>query len=183
MSELEIEQPQELAPEQDDRILDDFQQLAPQYVSFERRTNLVVGAIVLGILFFSTLPVLYFAWQGPITLVLYLVVALFLLGLFIAQVTYWPALKFRTTSWRHNETGFEIHRGVWWKHQIAIPAARVQHVDVSQGPIQRLFDLSTLTIHTAGTKNASVELEGLEHASALLLRDQLIEQKESLDVT
>ncbi len=77
----------------------------------------------------------------------------------------------------------EIRRGVWWRHRIAIPVARVQHVDVSQGPIQRMFDLATLTIHTAGTKNASIDLSGLDHGSALHLRDRLIEQKDSLDVT
>ncbi len=90
---------------------------------------------------------------------------------------------YRTTRWRLNDSGLEIQRGVWWKHRIAIPTTRVQHVDVSQGPLQRVFRLGTLTVHTAGTKNASIELAGLEHEQAILLRDELIEQKGTADVT
>jgi len=61
---------------------------------------------------------------------------------------------------------------------VAVPAARVQHVDVSQGPFERMFQLGKLVIHTAGTENASIEVPNLEHATALRLRDELIKQKE-----
>ena len=106
-----------------------------------------------------------------------------LIGLLVFGAHFWPAIKYRNTSWRLSEVGVEIHRGVWWKHRIAIPVARLQHVDVSQGPVQRMFGLGTLTVHTAGTKNSSVVLDGLEHDTAMNLRDQLIAQKEALDVT
>ena len=63
-----------------------------------------------------------------------------------------------------------------------MPLARVQHTDVSQGPFQRQFELGTVTVHTAGTQNASVALSGLTHSVALQLRDQLIAQRDSKDV-
>ncbi len=98
---------------------------------------------------------------------------------FFAQVH--PRWVFERTGWALTQEGFEIRQGIIWRHHIAIPAARVQHVDVSQGPLQRMYDLGKLTIHTAGTANASVELNGLEHSLALELRDELIRQKELLD--
>jgi membrane protein YdbS with pleckstrin-like domain len=94
----------------------------------------------------------------------------------------WPPTEFRHTSWRLMATGLEIRRGVFWKHQISIPSSRVQHVDVSQGPLQRNFGIGTLTIHTAGTSNASVELAGLAFETATALRDQLVAQREALNV-
>jgi membrane protein YdbS with pleckstrin-like domain len=50
----------------------------------------------------------------------------------------------------------------------------VQHTDVSQGPLQRRYGLATLTVHTAGTENAQVQLPGLPHDVALSIRDHLL---------
>ena len=95
---------------------------------------------------------------------------------------WWPSLVYRHTRWRLDASGLEIHRGVLWRHLIAVPAHRVQHVDVSQGPLQRIFDLATLIVHTAGTQHASVGLGGLNHAEAVRLRDTLVEFRGGNDV-
>jgi membrane protein YdbS with pleckstrin-like domain len=50
----------------------------------------------------------------------------------------------------------------------------VQHIDVTQGPIDRRFGLSTLVIYTAGTDHAKVALDGLEHGRALAMREHLL---------
>ena len=62
-----------------------------------------------------------------------------------------------------------------WRSVSSVPRSRVQHTDVSQGPIERLFELSTLIIYTAGTEHASISLSGLPRATALEIRDHLIE--------
>jgi membrane protein YdbS with pleckstrin-like domain len=86
----------------------------------------------------------------------------------------WPDLHHRHLRYRVDETGVRIRRGVWWRKVISIPTSRVQHTDVSQGPVQRTFDLATLTVFTAGTEGASISLEGLEHGVAKRLRDHLL---------
>ena len=62
-----------------------------------------------------------------------------------------------------------------WRSEISVPKSRVQHTDVSQGPLQRRFGLATLVLHTAGTQHAAVSLSGLSHEAALQIRDYLIE--------
>ena len=86
----------------------------------------------------------------------------------------WPALRFRHLSYCVDETGVRIRRGVLWRKVISMPTSRVQHTDVSQGPVQRRFEIATLTVHTAGTVGASVSLSGLEHGVAQRLRDHLL---------
>lgn len=162
---------------------DDFQSLSANYVTFERRTSYVGAVVISGIIIAATSPSLMFAWQRPWVGLLILLGWICLVAFLFLSAHFWPPIHFRHLAWRLTDHGLEIHRGVWWRHRIAIPIARVQHVDVSQGPIQRMFDLGKLTIHTAGTKNASIELDGLDHARAITLRDELIAQKESLDVT
>jgi membrane protein YdbS with pleckstrin-like domain len=86
----------------------------------------------------------------------------------------WPAKAYEYSSYRLDADGLEIRRGVIWRGVINVPRTRVQHTDVSQGPIERSHGLSTLVIHTAGTNHAQVALPGLSRENALALRDQLL---------
>ncbi len=90
----------------------------------------------------------------------------------------WPELHHRHLRYRVDESGVRIRRGVFWRTVISIPTSRVQHTDVSQGPVQRSYGLATLTVHTAGTEGASISLSGLEHGVAKRLRDHLLPDHE-----
>ena len=151
--------------------------------------SITVNRIAMGIFFIvvavgSTIGVIVFWLSGqpsPLPLVA-AVVAAVVNVLLLCTAIFWPAIEHRHTSWQTGETGVEINRGVFWKHQIAIPWARVQHADVSQGPLERMYELGSLTIHTAGTKHASVSLEGLSHETAIQLRDEVVRQRQAADV-
>ena len=91
----------------------------------------------------------------------------------------WPELDYRHSSYRVDELGIEIRKGVYWRVVIHVPRSRVQHTDVSQGPVERRFGLGTLVVYTAGTDHARVDLAGLEHGLALRLRDYLLPSADS----
>lgn len=86
----------------------------------------------------------------------------------------WPPIAYRHASYTVDEHGIEIRRGVVWRSVTNVPRTRVQHTDVSQGPLERSHGLGTLVIHTAGTEHAIVGLHGLEHGVALALRNHLL---------
>lgn len=91
-----------------------------------------------------------------------------------ALVWYWPKAYFRRLRFGVDTTGIAIERGIVWRSRIAVPRARIQHTDVSQGPLQRRFGVSTLKLYTAGSRHTKIELPGLAHAQALALRDALL---------
>ena len=98
-----------------------------------------------------------------------------LVALLAAWQTYrWPPIAYRHARYKVDDQGIEIRAGVYWHVVINVPRSRVQHIDVSQGPIDRRFGLGTLMIYTAGTDHAKVELEGLEHGRALRIREHLL---------
>jgi membrane protein YdbS with pleckstrin-like domain len=86
----------------------------------------------------------------------------------------WPVVEHRHESYRVDDLGIEIRRGVVWRTVLNVARSRVQHTDVSQGPLERRFGLGTLKIHTAGTENAEIDVHGLAHETALLIRDHLV---------
>jgi hypothetical protein len=89
----------------------------------------------------------------------------------------WVAVKrHRRTYWKLDEEGFALRRGNWWQIEVRVPISRVQHLDLKRGPLERALTLSTLVVHTAGTKMAAVSVSGLDAADAERLRDRLAHQ-------
>lgn len=106
---------------------------------------------------------------------------LFLIWTLLAAIMLWATLAYPTAAYRHagialGELGLEFRRGVWWRKTTIIPRSRVQHTDVSQGPVMRRFGLGKLVIHTAGTRNAVVEIPGLALDEAERIRDRLLDR-------
>ena len=141
-----------------------------------RVARLVAVPLTLGI---PILPLAFFTvgWAlGGIPTVVYLPVILVLLllaGLAVTLAYRFPAARYRHLRYRVDPGGLRIQRGVLWRKTIWIPITRVQHTDVSQGPLQRRYDLARLIVHTAGTEGASIPLNGLEHGVASRLADHL----------
>jgi len=60
--------------------------------------------------------------------------------------------------------------GWLWKKATTIPYYRIQHCDLSSGPVERMFDLSTLNIYTAGGSNSDLSIPGLNTDHGLRLK-------------
>ena len=85
----------------------------------------------------------------------------------------WPVLEYAHLGYQLDGDGLRVRRGVLWQIVTHVPRSRVQHTDVSQGPLERRYGLGTLVVYTAGTDHARVALPGLAHEVAQALRDEL----------
>jgi len=148
--------------------------LDPASVTVTRLTALIWVGVIAAPLWFAMLMIAIFASAPPIVKPLLFAVLTVMTVFWTFWATWWPGVRYRHISYRTDENGFTIRRGVLWRGVTSIPKARVQHTDVVQGPIQRRFGLSKLVIHTAGTQDASVALSGLPYDKALPIRDFLI---------
>lgn len=84
-----------------------------------------------------------------------------------------PLRRFAARGYALGADRLRVVRGVWFHSDTVVPFGRVQHIDVGQGPIERAYAIATLTVHTAGTHNASVSLPGLAHRDALAMRETI----------
>jgi membrane protein YdbS with pleckstrin-like domain len=87
----------------------------------------------------------------------------------------------RYRAWRYQERHEDliIGRGVMVQRLSVVPYGRMQFVEVTAGPVERLFHLSTVKLHTAAAAS-DARIPGLETAEAARLRDQLTELGESM---
>lgn len=141
----------------------------PRYVPLQREVSRYVSIAVLVVLLVASLGAL-----GPRRW--YVSVPLAVLGAAaFALASYrWAAIEYRHLAYRIDDDGIEIRSGVLWRAVSNVPRSRVQHTDVSQGPLERKYGLGRLVIYTAGTAHSKVDLPGLEHQTALALRDHLL---------
>ena len=103
----------------------------------------------------------YGAFVGPLALIL-------LYATLIA-----PARRF--ARWGYARSGDELHvaHGVWVHTETSVAFHRVQHIDIAQGPIERIYGVCELVLNTAGTMNSRIKLPGLRRETAEGLRDEI----------
>jgi hypothetical protein len=84
-----------------------------------------------------------------------------------------PERRYR--AWGYDATSDELYvqNGIWLQTLTVVPFGRVQHIDVSQGPLERRYGVGALTLHTAGTRASAVVLPGLDMADAERMRDEI----------
>jgi membrane protein YdbS with pleckstrin-like domain len=149
--------------------------LDPRWIAAERIAGAIGASILSGVaLVVVVVLALVGSMPGPLRLLLFPIwfLASAMLGAF---VLWWPSVRYRHTAYQVSEVGILIRRGVLWRTVSSVPRSRVQHTDVSRGPIERQLGLATLILYTAGTHHASIGLAGLDHPTALAVRDHLIE--------
>ena len=153
--------------------------LDPRAITLDRVAGSIVGSILSAALlggaaipiFMAVLPV----WLERGLAAAAVATVLVLLG----WIYRWPEVSHRHKSYTVTADQIEIRSGVWWRKVVSVPRSRVQHTDVSQGPLERHYGLGTLMIYTAGTVYSKVGLHGLEHGVALRIRDHLLPTEES----
>jgi membrane protein YdbS with pleckstrin-like domain len=64
-------------------------------------------------------------------------------------------------------------RGWLFHTDTVVPFVRVQHIDVTRGPVDKMFGTASLVVHTAGTHNSVVVLPGLSPDRAAEIREAI----------
>jgi uncharacterized protein len=136
-----------------------------------RRAEVVTITVALAALF----GLVFWAATGPLACLISVVVVV------AVGVTFSWFLRRRFRAWRYQERHEDliVARGVMVQRLSVVPYGRMQFVEVTAGPIERLFHLSTVKLHTAAAAS-DARIPGLEEAEAARLRDRLTELGESM---
>ncbi|MEM9992207.1 MAG: PH domain-containing protein, partial [Bacteroidota bacterium] len=66
--------------------------------------------------------------------------------------------------------------GVLWKSHTVVPFNRIQHSEVTQGPVQSMFELASISIYTAGGSASDLTITGLQEKEAHQIKDFLLQK-------
>jgi membrane protein YdbS with pleckstrin-like domain len=100
--------------------------------------------------------VIVFAIGTPILLLLLLanpiffgVVLFFWLVIMVLDLLWIPAF-YRSIGYSIENDAIRGQSGVFWQRHVTVPFVKITNLDVTQGPLQRAFNLGTIHIQTAG---------------------------------
>jgi membrane protein YdbS with pleckstrin-like domain len=82
-------------------------------------------------------------------------------------------LRYRVWRYEVREDSLYLERGVFTRVRTVVPFVRVQHVDTSRSPTERLVGLASTVVYTAGSRGADVSVPGLALEDADGLRERL----------
>lgn len=128
------------------------------------------------------------SWAIPFTLglLLCLILAIFLpsphntvlpvgLGMILAislPVPLWISAYYRSIEWIVDDEVIKAKKGIFWRIRVEVPYAKICNIDVIQGPLQRMFDVGTINVYTAGGGSAQgtkaeLQIEGIREPEPL----------------
>ena len=141
---------------------------SPQYKPY--LAIYTIAATIVAILFafgFGIIPLAFATGQ----LVIILAIVIIPLALLVAFVLVWVHLYYKSIVYNLNETEMTWKRGVWFRKTGIVPYNRITNIDISQGPVMRLFSISNLQIQTAGSSGnkamSEISIIGMEDAEPL----------------
>lgn len=94
----------------------------------------------------------------------------FILTLLLINALVYPAIEYRQWKYNIDEDKVQIVHGIYFITTSIVPIIRIQHVEMQQGPINRLFSLANVVIKTAG---GSIAIPGLHKDEATNLTEHI----------
>lgn len=107
-----------------------------------------------------------FSFIKPVAISLFLLLAIY------TYVMSFYSYKLKGYGLRNKDITY--HKGVFFQSKTTIPFNRVQHCEITQGPIERMFELKSLVIYTAGGQSSDLNINGLEPHEAEQLKEYIV---------
>lgn len=107
---------------------------------------------------------------------LYVGLSLLVLIVLVAVIAY---LKYRNFTFYLDDANqeFVVKSGILNKSRLAIPLDKIQQVNINQSFIQKIIDVHTLEVDTAGSSAKEVAIKAITHELALSLKARLLESE------
>ena len=148
----------------------EWSRVSPRLAALRRVQLGMVTSVVLAVVALLAVFVPGLRTAAVVTAVLVLVAAAFGWLVIPRSVAAW--------GWVEREQDLIVTRGRFWRRLDVVPYGRMQLVDVTSGPLQRAFGVTTVRLHTA-SPSTQAHLPGLPPADADRLREQLTERGEA----
>lgn len=101
-----------------------------------------VVMLVIGILF-----LIFFIFSAGI-----LITAILVSGWVVVMIPIiiWIPYAFKALEYYIDDEGVKMKGGVIWKKFVTVPYHKITNVDITQGPMQRYYNIGTIHVQTAG---------------------------------
>jgi len=136
-----------------------------------RISNLITGLVLAGC---AAIPDLIIRKTADKWLLFPFALPLFMFILVVAIGQWIVGRTFTCYRYELGDDDLAVAKGVFWKSWRFVNRNRIQHVDLSSGPIARALGLVHVSVFVGGMQAAAVSIPGLSTHEAEMLRGKLI---------
>lgn len=154
----------------------EMEPMAPAYERAILTRQLIIWGVLLLVSFIPNLAVLSrvkLTIDLPLLPLVVLLTALLLIPFRIKQ------LRVKALALREHDIAYRS--GLFWRKTVMLAFNRVQHVEVSTGPLQRKFGLASLKFFTAGGTSVDLKIDGLMRERAEQIREFILQKSTAGD--
>ena len=97
----------------------------------------------------------------------------------MSLILLWISAFYKSLEYVIDSDSIKMRKGVFWRKRVTVPYPKITNIDVTQGPVQRMFNMGTIHIQTAGAsgpQGAQAELKLLEVRDLDGLKDTIMER-------
>jgi uncharacterized protein len=125
-------------------------------------------AVALGLLASHSSDTQFIEWVSPVSVSIAVIISV------VVFVWVYIVIGRRVASigYRLKDRELEVSSGILFQRLVSVPFARMQLVEVTAGPLERLFGIAGVQLHTASA-STNAKIPGLTPTNALSLRDSL----------
>ena len=114
----------------------------------EQKTLWLIGWGITFFLFLVLDVILIFVLSHPENLIFGLcLAAVLIIMLFVLR---WIPAFYRSLEYVIDIDSITGKKGVFWKKIVTVPYFKITNIDITQGPVQRMFNIGTIHCQTAG---------------------------------
>jgi hypothetical protein len=80
----------------------------------------------------------------------------------MSLILLWILAFYKSLEYVIDSDSIKMRKGVFWRKSVTVPYTKITNIDVTQGPLQRVFNIGTIHIQTAGAsgpRGAEAELK------------------------
>ncbi len=85
-------------------------------------------------------------------------------------------IRFSRRSYAIRDKDISYKRGVLIKKITTVPFSRIQHVEIDEAPISRLFNLAAISVFTAGDSSDDLVIKGLKKEETYRIKEFITEK-------
>jgi membrane protein YdbS with pleckstrin-like domain len=145
-------------------VTEDFNRLDKRYL----KIIFIRIAVFVFVLAAGLISLIVFADEKPPGLILAALITV--IAVLIIYITVISVLGFPKKGYLLRERDISYKTGIIYYKQISVTFNRIQHVEVSQGILGKLFHLSSVKIYTAGGNASDLSIPGLNVSDAQKLK-------------
>ena len=150
----------------------EFKHIDPNYL----KVSLIASAIFFIVLIGGGVAIIQFADidDKPLAYLISMSSILVLAG-FNILIT---ILGFKKRRYALRQRDIIYTKGLLWSVRTTVPFNRIQHAELKQGPIERLYKINSLKLFTAGGQSSDLVIPGLSDDEALSVKDFVLKKTE-----